>query len=150
MHRRWLTFPFKHRQTTLLGVALLLLTLQSCQSKKYTFASSAVVPAAEGTIKVEPEDNGNYEIELQVTNLAEPSRLQPARKLYIVWAQTEKEGNRNIGQLKMSTGFLSSTLKSSLHSLSPFKPVGFLISAEDDLSVAQPRGPIVLQTATEP
>lgn len=140
----------KYKKMYLVLAGCVLVALQSCQTKKYTFASSSVVPAAEGTVKVEPEDNGNFEIEVKVTRLAEPNRLQPARKLYIVWAQTEKEGNRNIGQLKTSTGFLSSTLKSSLHTLSPFKPVGFLISAEDDLSVAQPRGPIVLQTTSEP
>ncbi|PMD90334.1 hypothetical protein BWI97_22845 [Siphonobacter sp. BAB-5405] len=126
--------------------AFVLLLLQSCNSEKYNFATSTVVPAAEGSVEVEKDGNDNYEVNLKITRLAEPSRLTPPRKLYLVWVQTEKDGVKNIGQLKTDSGFLSDELKSSLKTLTPFKPIGFLISAEDDLNAAQPVGQIVMQT----
>lgn len=128
---------------------LAVVVLQSCDSERFNFATSSVVPAAEGYVEVEKEDNGNYEIELEVTRLAEPERLNPAKKLYIVWVQTEKSGDKNIGQLKTASGFLSKTLKSSLSTLTPFKRTGFLISAENDAGVLQPAGQVVLRTAME-
>lgn len=123
--------------------------LQSCDSERFNFATSTIVPAAEGYVEVEKDDNGNYEIDLEVTRLAEPERLNPAKKLYIVWVQTEKSGEKNIGQLKTASGFLSNTLKSSLNTLTSFKPTGFLISAENDADVQQPGDQVVLRTAME-
>ncbi|MGA9651724.1 hypothetical protein [Pedobacter sp.] len=121
--------------------------LQSCDSQKYNFAISQVVPAAEGSVQVEQDDNNNYEIDLEITRLAEPTRLTPAKKLYVVWVQTEKNGDRNIGQLKTSSSIFSSTLKSSLSTVTSFKPTGFLISAEDDANVQLPGKQVVLSTS---
>ncbi|TDE18126.1 hypothetical protein [Dyadobacter psychrotolerans] len=125
------------------------LVLQSCDSQKYNFAISQVVPAAEGSVEVRQDDNNNYEIDLEVTRLAGPERLSPAKKLYIVWVQTEKNGDKNIGQLKTASGFLSKTLKSSLKTVTSFKPTGFLISAENDAGVLHPGEQVVLRTAME-
>ena len=49
-----------------LSIALLFLITvlaQSC-AKKITFATSSVVPAAEGSVKVKKDKNNNYNIEL--------------------------------------------------------------------------------------
>ncbi len=122
--------------------------LQSCGSSKYTFSTSSIVPAAEGTVKVKKDANSNYKIDLDVKRLAEASRLNPSRELYIVWMETEGNGRKNIGQLNTSSGFLSNTLKSSLSTTSSFKPIGFFITAEDNASVQYPSGQVVLTTGT--
>lgn len=77
--------------------------------------------------------------------LAEASRLSPPKQTYVVWMDTEQAGRKNIGQLKTSDGFLSNTMKSSLNTVSSFKPTGFFITAEDDANVTYP-GTVVLST----
>lgn len=130
------------------GVCIVLsaiVLLSSC-STKYAFATSSVVPAAEGTVKVKKDKNNNFNIELKVQRLADPKRLSPARELYIVWMETEQNGQKNIGQLKTSSSLFSGELKSSLKTVSPFKPVTFFITAEDNADVPYPSGQEVLRT----
>ena len=68
------------------------------------FSTSSVVPAAEGSVKVKKDGNNNYKIDLSVTHLAEAKRHTPPRETYVVWMETEKNGRKNIGQLRMSSG----------------------------------------------
>jgi hypothetical protein len=129
------------------GVLFFVVAIQSCDSQKYDFAISKVVPAAMGSVEVKQDDNNNYEIDLEITRLAEPVRLTPPRKLYVVWVQTESNGDKNIGQLKTSSSFFSSTLKSSLSTVTSFKPTGFFISAEDDANIQIPGNQVVISTS---
>src|SRR5690349_2847052 len=90
----------------------LLFFLIGC-SKKLSFATSPVVPAAHGSVRIDQDKNDNYSVEVDVTNLAEPKNLQPARDTYVVWMETKNNGIKNIGQLNTSSGFFSSALKAS-------------------------------------
>lgn len=126
-------------------VLFLAFFLQSCSSK-YNFNNSYVVPAAEGWVKVKTDKNNNYQIELNVKQLADPKRLNPAKEVYVVWMETEQDGRKNIGQLKTSGSFISSGLKSSLKTVSSFKPVTFFITAEDNADRQYPDGQEVLRT----
>lgn len=119
--------------------------LPSCATK-YAFNTSSVVPAAEGTVKVKQDKNKNYNIELDVKRLADPKRLNPAKEVYVVWMETEQNGRKNIGQLKTSSGLFSSALKSSLKTVSSFKPTSFFITAEDHADIQYPGGQEVLRT----
>jgi hypothetical protein len=127
-------------------VITLILAITSC-SKKVPFAISSVVPSAEGSVTVKSDKNDNYAIDLNVIRLVDPSRLTPTKAGYIVWMETEKNGVQNIGQLKSSSGFMSKTQKSSLNTVTPFKPTSFFITGEDDLSAKYP-GDVVLNTNT--
>ena len=71
--------------------AFLELNLLSCASKFY-FNQSSVVPAAEGMVKVKKDNNNNYSISVIVNHLAEPDRLQPPKKVYVVWMATNNNG----------------------------------------------------------
>ncbi|MBC7749635.1 MAG: hypothetical protein H7Z76_13860 [Methylotenera sp.] len=122
--------------------------LQSCGTTKYNFSTSSVVPAAEGSVKVKKDNNNNYSINLDIKRLADPQRLSPAKKMYVVWMETEQNGRKNIGQLKTSSGLLSSTLTSSLQTVSTFEPTGFFITAEDDANIQYPGGQKVLSTGS--
>lgn len=123
-----------------------ILFLFSACATKYTFLTSVVVPAAEGTVKVSKDDNSNYKIDLSIIRLVDPKRLSPPKNYYVAWMKTEKSEIKNIGQLNTSSGFFSKTLKSSLETVTPFKPIGFFITAEDELGVQSPGEAIVLRT----
>lgn len=60
--------------------------------------------------------------------------------------KTEDNGRKNIGQLKTSSGLFSSKLKSSLNTVSSFKPTGFFVTAEDNSNIQYPTGQVVLTT----
>jgi hypothetical protein len=124
----------------------LIIFLGSC-SRKIAFQTSSVVPAAEGTVKVKKDNNNNYHIEVEITNLAEPNRLQPPKKTYVVWMETDLEPTKNIGQINSSSGFLSKRLKASFDAVSAIKPTRIFITAEDDGTVQNP-GMQVLSTAS--
>lgn len=123
----------------------MVIIISSCATK-LTFITSTVVPSAEGSVKVDKDDNGNYELDLNVKRLAEPKRLQPAKSLYIVWMNTEKDGIKNLGHLKIITGFFTDAQTASLHTVTPFKPKQIFITAEDDAGIINPGSQVVLTT----
>ena len=128
------------------GILLLIsFMLPSC-ARKMSFQTSNVVPAAEGSVKVKKNKNKNYDINLSVIRLADPSRLNPPKKVYIVWMDTEQNGTKEVGQLNTSSSLLSKTMKSSLKTSVPFQPTGFFITAEDDADMHSPSGQVVLRT----
>lgn len=131
--------------TFALGLVLLIAG-QSC-SHKTLFTTSSVVPAAEGSVKVKKDKNSNYNIEIKMMRLADPKRLNPARDLYVVWMDTDNNGTKNIGQLKTSSGMFSSTLKSSLKTVSPYKPLRVFITAEENADITYPTGQRVIETS---
>ena len=116
----------------------------SC-SKKLNFSTSTIVPAADGSIKYKKSDNGNYAVDIKILHLAEPKKLVPSRNHYVVWMQTESNGIKNLGQITTSTGLFSNTLKSSLKTVTPFKPKSFFITAEDDANISYPGTQVVLR-----
>jgi len=119
--------------------------LLSC-SKKMMFASSSVVPAAEGSVKYKKDKNNNYHVDLKVMHLAHSNKLTPARSNYVVWMETESNGIKNLGQLISSGSLLSSTLKGSLSAVTAFQPKSFFITAEDNANISYPGSEVVLRT----
>ncbi len=128
-----------------IAAAMMLFIFSSC-AKKISFQTSTVAPAAQGTVKVNKDDNNNYKVKISITNLAEPKRLQPAKNMYVVWMETASDGTKNIGQINSSTGFLSSKLKASFEAVSSFKPTKIFITAEDDAAIQYPGMQVVLST----
>ena len=142
------SIKINHGSRKLFFVAILasfVFFLSSC-ANKMTFHTSSVVPAAEGSVKVKKDKNKNYDINLSLSRLASPERLSPPKKMYIVWMNTSQDGVKKLGQLKTSSGFLSSELTSSLKTSVPFEPTSFFITAEDDAGIDSPLGQVVLTT----
>ena len=129
----------------LIGIGMMLLVFSAC-AKKITFLTSAVVPAARGNVKFKKDNNYNYQIKVDLYGLAEVGRLQPPKKMYVVWMLSDNNATQNIGQIKSSSGFMSKTLKASFETVSPTKPTKIFITAEDDGSVQYPVGMVVLTT----
>jgi hypothetical protein len=128
-----------------IATSILLLSFSSC-SNKIPFQISKVVPAAKGAVKVKQGKNDNYVIQIDLTDLAEPDRLQPPRSMYVVWMITENNTTKNIGQIKTSSNFLSSKLRSSFETISPLKPTKIFITAEDNATISYPMSEVILST----
>ncbi len=120
---------------------MILFSFSSC-TRKISFLTSSVVPAARGNIEVSKDKNNNYIILVSVTNLAEVERLQPMKKNYVVWVVTEQDLTSNIGQVTSIANKLTATLST----VSPFKPVKVFITAEDEAGVQFPGAMLVLST----
>ncbi len=123
-----------------LMAAITILALGSC-AKKIVFPISPIVPSAQGTILFKTDKNKNYVIDLTVKHLANPDRLTPARKCYVVWIDTEQNGVINLGQLH-----ISKNMGGSLKTNSPFKPTAIFITAEDDPTIKEPGMDTVLRS----
>lgn len=128
-----------------IAFALAAFLLSSC-NKKMTFAKSQVVPAASGSVKIKKTNNDNYQVDVKITHLAKPEQLTPSKDVYVVWMRTEDNTVKNIGKIKSSSGFLSSTLKGELTATATSKPTSFFITAENDGNVQYPGNEVVLQT----
>lgn len=132
----------------ILIMTMLLFLFAAC-AKKVTFLNSAIVPAAEGTVTIKQDSkNNNYNIDLTVDRLADPGRLTPPKSVYVVWMETSQSGVHNLGQLNTSTKGLSNMLSSSLKTVTPYKPTGIFITAEDNATGNYPGMTVVLKTAT--
>jgi desulfoferrodoxin (superoxide reductase-like protein) len=116
------------------------LALSSC-SRKVDFASSALVPSAEGYVKVKQDKNKNFQISVNVKHLAHPNRLSPPKEHYVVWIQTQGNQMENIGQLR-----ISKSLNGSLTAITSFEPIRVVITAEDQANTRVPSEYEVLNT----
>ena len=125
---------------TIIAIALI---VSSCATKK-KFLISPIVPAAEGTVKVKKDKNKNYQVRVSVDNLADPGRLQPPKRVYIVWMETDQENARRLGRMETSSGMFSSGLKASFETVTTLKPRKIFISAEDNADVHYPGSLVVL------
>jgi len=118
-----------------------LVTFTSC-SKKIQFENSNIVPAARGDVTVKKDKNNNYNIKLEISYLAEPERLQPPKKYYVVWlSSNENQIPLNIGQIVGT-----SKLHVKFETVSSSKPKRIFVTAEDDETTQYPSRYIVLET----
>ena len=127
------------------SIFLIILGMSAC-SRKLTFKESAIVPAAQGNVKYKKDKNENYAIDLSVRHLSPPDRLIESRNTYVVWIKTERNGLKNLGQLKSSSGLFSRALKSDLETVTTFEPRGFFITAERSADIGYPEGQVILTT----
>jgi hypothetical protein len=127
-------------------VLVVILVTSSC-TNKISFLTSTVVPAARGTVKIKNDSNKNHTINIALLNLAEPERLNPAKKMYMVWMETDQGAIKNIGQIMTDSGTFSKTLKADFKTVTSFTPVKIFITAENDANVQSPSWEIILTTA---
>ncbi|OFY24933.1 MAG: hypothetical protein A2W98_03910 [Bacteroidetes bacterium GWF2_33_38] len=120
---------------------LIIFSFTSC-SHKISFLTSSIVPAARGYVKVKKDDNKNYDIDIEISNLAEVDRLIPKKKVYIVWMISDEDITSNIGQIKIT----KKKLEASLEAISSSKPNKIFITSEEDARVQTPSLDIVLTT----
>jgi hypothetical protein len=103
--------------------------------------NSSVVPGADGQIEVKSDKNNNYNIQMEITNLADITRLQPAKKSYVVWMETVDNLPKNIGRISSSN-----KQKVSFTTVSTMRPTKIYITAEEDETSQSPGSMVVLTT----
>lgn len=130
-------YPIARSILFLFLAIIMALTFESCATKT-KFARSSIVPAAEGVVSVRQDKNDNYLINVNVSNLADPMNLSPAKNTYVVWMEGEDNETKNIGQIKSTSSFISKSLKGSFETVSSVKPKKIFLTAENDPSVQYP------------
>ena len=134
----------KNKNHVILLMTAILLTIviamTSCTKKIY-FLTSAVVPAAQGSVTVKNDKNNNYAVQMEISNLASIERIQPASNSYVVWIESDAGNARNVGKVVSSN-----KLNVSFQTLSSFKPVKVFITAEENEQTQYPGSVIVLTT----
>ncbi len=124
---------------------VIIIPFTSC-TKKFTFLNSTVVPGADGYVKVKKDNNTNYIIQVEVSDLAEVERVQASKTTYVVWMETDEGNAENLGQLISSTSFLSKRHSASLETVSSYKPAKIFITTEEGVNVQYPGNQVVLTT----
>jgi hypothetical protein len=123
---------------TILPIVALLLFFGSC-AQKVAFQRSSVVPAAEADIRIKTDRNNNYELKIDVQNLAHPENLSPSRETYVVWLQSTDFNTYNLGELQVGDN-----LRGSLTAVTPHSPARVFITAEDSAIKDEPGDQVVL------
>ena len=124
---------------------IMIIPFTSC-AKKITFISSTVVPAADGYVKIKKDNNKNYIIKIEVSDLAGVERVQASKTTYVVWMETDEGNAENLGQLNSSRSFLSKQKTASLETVSSYKPVKIFITTEEGVNTQYPGRQVVLTT----
>jgi uncharacterized protein (UPF0333 family) len=109
---------------------------------KNKLSASPTIPAAESIVRFKRTSNDNTSIKLKVKHLANPEKLTPPAKNYVVWLSSNPTATpQNIGALEVDrklTGTLDTV--TALHSFKLF------ITAEASGQVQQPSEPPLLWT----
>jgi hypothetical protein len=115
------------------GISVMLIAA-SCGSV-LKFPVSDIIPAATITANIKQDKNENYAISVAANDLAAPERLNPPKKVYVVWILTKDNISKNIGQLRNKNA-----KKASLETISSFEPKDIFITAEEAGDVSYPEG----------
>jgi hypothetical protein len=122
---------------------LMVFFLTSCAT--YTkFPVSNVAPAANIKVKEKKDKNENTVVSVVANNLASAERLDPSKKVYVVWMTTRDNGVKNLGQLMNENA-----KKSSLEATTAFKPINVFITAEDQGNITYPSNFEITRVALE-
>lgn len=108
--------------------------MTSCASTA-KFPVSQVVPAADITAKTKKQGKPNYLVTITAENLAAAERLEPTKKIYVIWAVSDNGITRNVGHFTQKNA-IKATYKASF----PYQPVEVFITAEDEEGLCEPSG----------
>lgn len=108
--------------------------MTSCTSTA-KFPVSQATPAANITATAKKQGSPNYLVTITANNLAASERLNPPKKIYVIWAVSESGAIRNVGHFTQKNA-VQSTYKASF----PYKPIEIFITAEDEEGICLPEG----------
>jgi hypothetical protein len=129
-------FHLLHSTTLALALAL---GVAACSASPIPLVAGARTPAAGGDVKTEVDDNGNTRIKVNVEHLAQPARIDPGARVYVVWVSQGRSAPKNVGSL-----ILDNDLTGRLETVTPFRGFLLTITAESNPTTAIPRGTQVL------
>jgi FlaG/FlaF family flagellin (archaellin) len=109
-----------------------------------TMHSSSSTPAAQGTVKASPGDNGNTDLSVRVEHLAPPSKLVSDATVYVVWIQPANAAIQNVGAMK-----LNKHLEGRLDTVTSQSRFKLMVTPEAGPSGAQPTNQPVFTSDVE-
>ena len=118
-------------------LAFIVIALTSC-AKRISFLPSTVIPSASGHVKIKGDKNNNYAIKLKVKDIEKSKELQPSKKNYVAWVETNEKRAHHLGRVQSSKGLFSGTRKAKLEAVTAAKPVRVFVTAEDDRTPQYP------------
>ncbi len=135
-------------RNALLGgvVAALMVAGMACAgSRNYDLQGTRDGAGADGTIRVDRQDGGNYLVTVNMTNLLPPARVRDTMTTYVVWFQPVNQEPQRVGVLaydeaRRSGAMSATTASASFH---------IVVSAEDSSDVAAPSGDVVFRGSVE-
>jgi hypothetical protein len=95
--------------------------------------TSPRVPAATGQVSVQPGNDGNQTVDINVQRLAAPDRVFNGASTYVVWLIAPNSPPTNVGVLP-----LDQDLKGRLQTKTPFKSFDVEVTAEPTALVTRP------------
>jgi len=134
---------------TSIGALVLLLSLavlSGCVKRnQYTVQSGDSAPGADAHIDITRQDEGNFLVEIEATNLIPPARLSEGLSVYAVWFQAEGQAPIRAGDLAYDaeerTGTLSATTANG--------DIEVIISGEAEGQVVNPSDNVVFRANME-
>ena len=111
-------------------------------AKRISFNSLPLAGAAKAVVRVELTYNRNDTLEVKVSNVADPSILNPSFTRYVLWMATpDRQYITNIGQLRVDE-----KRRAEINTLTPFRKFILFITAEPNGEVTAPGPDILFQT----
>ena len=129
----------KMRLLALLAAA----ALAGCGSSPPTFkfVGNSSQPAAEGSVIVTTEPNGNARLHIVARHLAPPERMAPDAKVYVVWVTPTGGIPQNVGALKLDANYAG-----RLDTVTPLRDFTLTIGVEADQTAQSPANMPVIST----
>lgn len=109
-------------------------------AREIRLTTNPVAAAAQGSVDVGHDRNGNTRFKIEVRHLANPAALSPARQGYVVWIQPAGKQPENKGTLRVNED-----LEGSFETTTPYQKFDLFVTAENDLRAEQPSGPEILR-----
>ena len=125
--------------------ATILLLLGIALARDIQLTPGTVDPGAQGKLEVNKQKDGTQQVKVDVQHLALPSALTPPKTGYVVWIQPPNHPPENHGVLKVD-----SKEKGSFQTTTAYPRYDVFVTAEDNLQVTQPSGPVVARASVAP
>lgn len=128
--------------TTIKNLAIIgIVALMTSCASTAKFPVSQATPAADITAKTKKQGKPNYLVTITANNLAASERLEPSKKIYVIWAVSDNGVTRNVGHFTQKNA-AKATYKASF----PYKPIEIFITAEDEEGLCVPAGIEITRT----
>ena len=124
-----------------LGLVGAVLLAAGC-AKRIRFDSLPLARAGQATARIQLTYDRNNTIQVQLSNVPEPSTLNPSDTRYVLWVATpDRQAVLNVGQLRVDEN-----KKAEIQTLTPFRNFLLFITAEPRGDVTAPGPDVVFAT----
>ena len=116
--------------------------LTAACSRQIRLATLPLARGGEATVRVELTYDRNNTLRIQLSNVADPSALNPAYTRYVLWVATpDRQTTVNAGQIRVDEN-----RRAEMQTLTPLREFVLFITAEARGDVTAPGPDIVFQS----